>query len=101
MGDNMANHPTVTSDLSTTITAGGTAQTLSAAKSRMVLVIANPDASEDLWVAFNGLTAAANGTGSLRIPANGGVLSFAGDAPQSAVSIIGATTGHKITAWEG
>jgi hypothetical protein len=97
----MAFHPTALTDLSTTITAGGTAQTLSSTSQRVWLVIHNPDPSEDLWVAFLGRTAATNGLGSLRIPANGGNLSFVGDAPGGAISIIGATTGHKITAWEG
>lgn len=88
-------------DRSGTVTTGGTAQTIAANERRSKLVIANPDASEDLWIAFFGTTAEANGEGSIRVPANGGLIGFDGDAPTSAVSVYGATTGHKFTAWEG
>jgi hypothetical protein len=47
------------------------------------------------------VTAAVNGQGSIRVPANGGTLSFKGDAPVSAVSAIGAIASQKTTAWEG
>lgn len=87
-----------TNDLSTTITAGGTAQSIGALVGRHSLVIVNPDPSEYLWVAF-GRTAQVNGAGSVPV-APLGSLSFNGDAPGGSISILAATTGHKVTAWE-
>lgn len=86
-------------DGSTTITAGGTAQNLfSGATPTNGFSVGNPDASEDLWVS-DSTTAAANGTGSIRVPANGGLYETpVGYKPVGAVSVVGATTGHKITA---
>jgi hypothetical protein len=91
--------PTQGVDGSATITAGGTAQNLfSAATPANGFEIGNPDASEDLWVS-DSTTAAANGTGSYRVAANGGTYTTpTGYKPVGAVSIVGATTGHKITA---
>lgn len=104
MALNFHGHPR-TADMSGTITLGGTAQTLSIPQTInhevTVLVIHNPDASEDLWFAPNGVTAAPNGQGSVRVPANGGNASWHGDAPSGPYSLIGATTGHKFTAWGG
>jgi hypothetical protein len=87
-------------DRSTTV---GTSAALMIASNatRTRLVISNPDPANDLWVAFNGLTAAVNGQGSIRVAANGGTLSFTGDAPTSAVSAIGLIASQKTTAWEG
>lgn len=96
------NSARTTTDLSSTITSGGTAQTLAAATTfRSVLFIANPDATNDLWIAFNGNTALANGKGSVRVASNGGYLQFNGDAPASIISVVGAVTGQKFTAWQG
>lgn len=87
--------------LDTTITAGGTAQSLSTLVGRRELFICNPDPSEDLWIAFFGTTAAPNGLGSIRIAANGGTLTAAnGEPPSGPISVYGATTGHKLTGWE-
>ncbi len=86
-------------DGSTTIVAGGTAQTLfGGVTPTNGYEICNPDPIEDLWFSDT-TTAAANGTGSFRIPANGGVYNTPNAyKPAGAVSIVGATTGHKITA---
>ena len=86
-------------DGSTTITTGGVAQTLFNGKiPPNGFEICNPDANEDLWVA-NGTTASPNGIGSYRVAANGGTYTTpVGYGPIGVVSIIGTTTGHKITA---
>lgn len=86
-------------DGSTTIVAGGTAQPLFAGVTPPNgFEICNPDPSEDLWVS-DSAAAAANGTGSFRVAANGGTYTTpSGYRPIGAVSIVGATTGHKITA---
>lgn len=90
---------TALTDASSTITAGGTAQTLfSAASVVSGYEVINPDPTADLWISDT-TTAAANGTGSIRIVANGGSYSSpAGMKPSAAVSIVGATTGQKFTA---
>lgn len=87
------------SDGSTTITLGGTAQNLfSGATPTNGWWTINPDATEDCWVS-DSTTAAANNTGSARLVANGGsVMTPPGYKPFSAVSIVCATTGHKLTA---
>ena len=86
-------------DGSTTITLGGTAQTLfSGATPTNGFEVCNPDPTNDLWVS-DSTTAAANGTGSQRVVANGGCYdSPTGYKPIGAVSIVGAVTGQKITA---
>lgn len=85
-------------DGSTTITLGGTAQFLfSSAIPIHGFSVWNPDAAEDLWISES-TTAALNATGSLKIPAGAGYESPPSQAPASAISIIGATTGHKFTA---
>jgi hypothetical protein len=86
-------------DGSTTVISGGVAQNLfSGTTPTNGFEICNPDASEDLWVS-DSTTAAANNTGSYRVAANGGTYTTPnGYKPIGAVSIIGATTGHKITA---
>ena len=86
-------------DGSTTITTGGTAQNLfSGTVPTDGYSICNPDSTNDLWVS-DSTTAAANGQGSIRVAANGGYYATEpGQKPISAVSIIGAVTGQKITA---
>lgn len=82
-----------------TITTGGTAQTLFAgATPRNGWTVLNPDTSEDCW-ASDSTTALANGAGSTRLAANGGgyetpVLY----RPPGSLSVVCATTGHKLTA---
>ena len=100
----VANTPSVLigaagADGSTTITLGGTAQNLFAgATPTNGFEICNPDATNDLWVS-DSTTAAANGTGSYRVAANGGTYTTPpGYKPIGAVSIVGAVTAQKITA---
>ncbi len=83
----------------TSITAGGTAQNLFGGNTPTSgYAIYNPDASNDLWIS-DSTTAAANGQGSIRVPANGGGYETPPSyKPVGAVSIIGGTTGQKITA---
>jgi hypothetical protein len=86
-------------DGSTTITTGGTAQNLfGGTVPANGFFVTNPDASNDLWISFS-TTAAANGTGSIRVAANGGYYATEpGLKPWQAISIVGAVTGQKITA---
>lgn len=87
-------------DGSGTITTGGTAQTLfSGSTPSNGFLISNPDSSEALWISLHG-TAAANANGSICIPALGTFTTPASLKPSHAVSIVGATTGHKFTAEE-
>jgi len=95
-----AANPTNTGvDGSTTITTGGTAQNLfGGAVPTNGFAIYNPDAVNDLWIS-DSATAVANGTGCIRVVANGGGYETpVGCRPLGAVSIVGATTGQKITA---
>ena len=92
----MDNHRAV--DGSTTITAGGTAQTLFSGNTPANgWAVFNSDNAEALWVSDT-TTAAANGTGSIYVPPLGGYETAKGYRPIGPVSIIGATTGHKFTA---
>lgn len=86
-------------DGSTSITTGGTAQNLFGGTTPTNgFEVCNPDPSEDLWISDSS-TAAANGQGSYRVaPAGGTYTTPAGYKPIGAVSVIAATTGHKITA---
>ncbi len=87
----------VSANLSTTITTGGTAQTISGGAPTNGFEICNPDAVEEAWVS-DLTTAAANGTGSYRVPPNGGCyLPPSGARPAGSISVIAATTGHKLT----
>lgn len=86
-------------DGSTTITTGGTAQNLfSGSTPAHGFEVCNPGATDDLWVS-DSTTAAANNTGSYRVGANGGCyVTPLGRLPIQAVSVVAATTGDKITA---
>ena len=82
-------------DVSGSITAGGTAQTVTAASvDRLGGFVSNPNASGSLWVNFLGGTSAANAAGSVEV-IPGQVLNF--DSTQ-AVTIVHATTAAKFTA---
>lgn len=86
-------------DRSVALTLGNTAQQLMAANtSRKKYRIQNIDTSiiEDIWVNDVGGTAAANTIGSLRIQSG----AYFETESTSAVSVVAATTGHKITASE-
>ena len=86
-------------DASSTITSGGTAQNLfSGATPANGFLVFNSDATEDLWISMS-TTALANGTGSIRLAANGGGYETPlAMRPFHAVSIVGTTTGHEFTA---
>jgi hypothetical protein len=86
-------------DGSTTIATGGTAQNLFSGNTPANgFAVFNPDASEAMWVS-DSHTAAANNTGSIYIAPLGGYETPArGYRPIGPVSVIAATTGHKITA---
>lgn len=86
-------------DGSTTIATGGTAQNLFGGTAPANgFAIYNPDPVNDLWVS-DSATAAANGTGSLRVAANGGGYETPPSyKPLGIVSIVGSATGQKITA---
>lgn len=88
-----------TTDGSTTLTTGGTAQNLFGGTTPANgFSICNPDPTNDLWVS-DSTTALANGMGSIRIAANGGYYTTeAGQKPLGAISIVGTVTGQKITA---
>lgn len=84
-------------DISGTITLGGTAQSLTATPSNGVAIY-NPDPTNDLWVSLS-TTALANGSGSIRVSSNGGAYETPpGMKPFHAVSIVGGVTGQKFTA---
>jgi hypothetical protein len=90
-------------DRSGTITTGGTAQNaMSANKSRRYLLIQNLDASEDMYVRFDGTAAVSGAAGTILLKAGGGAYEApAHHCPTAAVSVIAATAGHKFTALEG
>jgi hypothetical protein len=83
------------------LTTGGVAQVAAALNAdRYYLLVQNLDASEDLWLSLVG-TAAAATIGSLLIAAKGGFEWSGSFVPTGALSVVAATTGHKITIWEG
>jgi hypothetical protein len=86
-------------DGSATIATGGAAQNLfGGTVPANGFFVANPDPSNDLWISFS-TTALANGSGSIRVAANGGYFSTeAGLKPWQSISVIGAVTGQKFTA---
>jgi hypothetical protein len=87
-------------NLSGTILVGGASQILVRAnRNRTILNVVNPDATNDLWLTFLDNTATPYDSGSIRIPANGGILSFNGDAPGTDCYIYGGITDQKFTAW--
>jgi hypothetical protein len=88
-------------DASGTITTGGTAQLLFAGAIPVNgFYISNPDAANDLWWSVTGI-AAPNAAGSDRIQANGGFYETPpGVSLESPISIYGAVTGQKFTAWK-
>jgi hypothetical protein len=96
---NCSGSGSVGSDGSTSIATGGTAQNLfSGATPTNGWEVCNPNASDDMWISQS-TTSAINGQGSMRIAANGGCVSSPrGMSPFHAISIIGPTTGDKITA---
>ncbi len=87
-----------TTNKSSTITLGGTAQTLSGGTPTNGYEVCNPGTSGDIWVS-DLTTAAANAAGSYRVAANGGCYSPpAGSKPVGGISVVGATTSQVFTA---
>lgn len=86
-------------NLSGSIVTGGASQQLTQSNSnRTKFNLVNIDATNDLWWSPFG-PAGPNQNGSVRIPANGGFLSFNGDAPGTAYFVYGTMTGQQFTAW--
>jgi hypothetical protein len=84
-------------DLSSTITTGGTSQTLSTAKSRKYFLVQNLSAA-NLYINFG--SAATTGTGSIVIVPNGSFVMESMFVTNQAINILGATTGQGFTAKE-
>ncbi len=85
-------------DGSAAIALGGTAQSLFAGTvPANGYSVSNPDAAEELWISDT-TVAVANNTGSILVPPGYEYTSPAGRKPIGAVSVVAATTGHKITA---
>jgi hypothetical protein len=80
-----------------TITTGGTAQNVFAAAARRSYFFQNISAG-DLWASWVG-TAVADAAGSFKIVA-GAAIQSESIAENTALSVVGATTGQKFTAWE-
>lgn len=89
---------TALTDISGTITAGGSSQQISTAHSRKYLLVQNPSsATESLWVNFG--AAATVGQPSIEIAA-GTALVLSSFIPSQTITVIAATTGHAFTAKE-
>lgn len=85
------------------IAAGGTSQDLFTTLPGKIPVngyeVINPDPTEDMWITDTAAAAVANGTGNIRIAANGGAYwTVPNCKPLGIVRIVAATTGHKFTA---
>lgn len=85
-------------DISGTITLGGTAQTIAAANGGRLGFWIQNNSSGDLWI--NTLATAVASQPSLKIAAGALYESPVGLAPVGAISIIGATTGQAFSARE-
>lgn len=89
-------------DRSTTITAGGTAQTLMAANtSRKDCLIQNPTSESELLYVNVGATAATTGNSVELLPGMSFNCAGNGGVPTALISVVAATTSHKIIAKEG
>ena len=85
-------------DRSSTITTGGAAQVAMAALATRKAYFFQNVSSEIMWGSFVG-TAAPNTAGSFPIQPNG-IIRSTQVCETTALSIYGATTGQKYTAWE-
>ena len=85
-------------DRSSTITTGGAAQVAMAALSTRKAYFFQNISSESMWGSFTG-TAAPSTVGSFEIVPNG-IIRSTQVCETTALSIYGATTGQKYTAWE-
>lgn len=87
-------------DGSGSITSGGTAEALFAAKKdRKYLLVQNLHASADLWIDFDGTTAVEDQP-SVKMEAGATYILEGPYCPNGAISVIGGTTGQKFTAKE-
>ena len=90
--------PITVTNKSGTITSGGTAQTAAAAKQRVYLFIQNPSTeTESLFFSTDTTAVAASPSVELQ-PGQSATFLFA--VPETAISVIAATTGHKFTVKE-
>jgi hypothetical protein len=94
-------NPTIATDHSGTIAAGGTAQTAlasNATRTQYRLMNIDPTA-ETLWYRDDGNPAVIGGVGSWPLAGGGasGLGGFASGKSGGAISVIAATTGHKFT----
>ena len=85
-------------DRSSTITTGGAAQVAMAALATRKAYFFQNISSESMWGSFTG-TAAPSTVGSFEIVPKG-VIRSTTTCETTALSIYGATTGQKYTAWE-
>lgn len=85
-------------DRSSTITTGGTAQTVMAANTSRKGYFFQNISTETMWGSFLG-NAAADTAGSFEI-APKAVISSGSVCETNALSVVSATTGRKFTAWE-
>ena len=85
-------------DRSSTITPGGAAQVAMAALATRKAYFFQNISSESMWGSFTG-TAAPSTVGSFEIVPNG-IIRSTQVCETTALSIYGATTGQKYTAWE-
>ena len=86
-------------DRSTTITIGGTQQTLAASNSTRKAYFIQNIGSGDLWVSLIG-NAVADTAGSIKLSSGATLFSSGSFVSTQTISIIGATTGQKFTAYE-
>jgi len=88
----MASLQVTGSFVNTTITTGGTAQTLVVSNTWQILILQNTS-DTDMWLQF-GATAAADA--GIKIAAGTTFTSLPGVGIRGAISVIGATTGKKF-----
>lgn len=86
-------------DRSGTITTGGTAQQLAASNSSRKAYFIQNIGTADLWLSLVG-TAAADSAGSIKLAPSAALAASTPFVSTQAISIIGATTGQKFTAYE-
>ncbi len=86
-------------DISGTITTGGTAQTLAAANANRKYLLIQNNSSAALW--FNFTATAVTSEPSLQLAVGGSFVMETGLISTEAISIIGATTGQAFSAKEG
>lgn len=89
-------------DRGTTITVGGTSQTLAAANAtrRFLLIVNPPTETETLYVNFTS-AAAANQTSVPLSPGGSMLMQSPGLVSNELVTVVAATTGHTVACKEG